>query len=240
MKLPVIQGIIRRRLLINFRIAPDVMQRQLPSRFRPRLQSGYAIAGICLIRLEEIRPRHLPEFLGIASENGAHRIAVLWDEDGVEREGVYIPRRDTSSLINHFAGGRLFPGEHHHADFQVKDEGGRIELTMRAKDDGITLDVRARETSALPAGSVFKNLAEASDFFAGGSVGYSATSDDDRLDGIKLKTKTWQVTPLEVEHVRSSFFDDPSKFPPGSVEFDCGLLMRDIEHEWQHEPDLYV
>ena len=240
MKLPIIQGLIRRRMLINFRLAPEIMQAQLPARFRPKLQKGFAIAGICLIRLEEIRPRHLPDFLGISSENGAHRIAVHWEEGGETREGVYIPRRDTSCLMNHFAGGRLFPGEHHYADFDVKDDGALIDLTMRAKDDGVSVEVRARTAAALPSTSVFSSLDDASAFFAGGSVGYSVTTDEDRLDGIKLKTQTWKVSALEVEHVRSTFFADESRYPKGSVTFDCGLLMRDIQHEWQSEPDLYV
>ena len=83
MKLPVIQGVIRRRILANFRVDPEVMQQQLPARFRPKLQRGYAVAGICLIRLEHIRPRFVPESIGLNSENAAHRVAVLWDEDGV-------------------------------------------------------------------------------------------------------------------------------------------------------------
>lgn len=240
MKLPIIQGIIRRRMLINFRVAPEVMQREIPSRFTPKLHSGFAIAGICLIRLEEIRPRHMPEFLGISSENGAHRIAVNWDDAGTKKEGVYIPRRDTSSLMNHFAGGRLFPGEHHHAEFEVKDDGDHVDLTMKAKDDGVTVEVKAKAATQLPASSVFKTIEEASSFFEGGSVGYSVTSDDDRLDGIKLKTQTWKISALEVEHARSSFFGDEKRFPKGSVEFDCGLIMRDIQHEWVSEPDLYV
>jgi hypothetical protein len=43
---------------------------------------------------------------------------------------------------------------------------------------------------------------------------------------------------LEVERVRSSFFDDKSLFPEGSIEFDCALLMRNIEHEWHGKGDL--
>src|SRR6186713_1755384 len=113
MRLPVINGLIRRRLLVNFRVDAEVMRRFLPTPFRPKLHQGYAIAGICLIRLEQIRPKWLPQYLGISSENAAHRIAVLWDEaSGAEREGVFIPRRDTGSWMNHLAGGRLFPGEH--------------------------------------------------------------------------------------------------------------------------------
>ena len=54
MKLPTIQGVIRRRLLVNFRVDRNVMQRALPSRFRPKLQAGHAIAGIFPIRPEDI------------------------------------------------------------------------------------------------------------------------------------------------------------------------------------------
>jgi len=42
-KLPVIQGVIRRRLLVNFRVDPQVMQSHLPARFRPKLHAGSAI-----------------------------------------------------------------------------------------------------------------------------------------------------------------------------------------------------
>jgi hypothetical protein len=240
LQLPTIQGLIRRRLLLNFRVAPEVMQKQLPSRFRPKLQGEHAIAGICLIRLEDIRPKHVPSFIGISSENGAHRIAVTWEEPGRTREGVYIPRRDTSSLMNHYAGGRLFPGEHHHARFDVEDDGDRIDLKMRAKDDGVSVEVRARAAARRPETSVFGSLEEASAYFAGGSVGYSVTNERDRLDGIKLVTPVWKIGALEVEAVHSSFFADETRFPKGSVTFDCGLVMRDIEHEWHSEPDLRV
>ena len=240
-KLPVIQGLIRRRSLVNFRVTPEIIQRQLPSKFQPKLHAGAAIAGICLIRLEQIRPKGLPGFIGHSSENAAHRIAVLWEDgQGGTREGVFIPRRDTSSRLNHVAGGRLFPGEHHHADFTVTDGGGQIDLKMQAKDDALRVDVRGRMTEQLPAGSKFTDLAAASGFFEPGSVGFSVTGDTRRLDGLKLKTKNWSIAPLAVEHVFSSWFANEENFPKGSVEFDCALIMRDIEHEWQSEPDLYV
>jgi hypothetical protein len=241
MKLPVIDGVIRRRLLVNFRVDPEVIQRQLPSRFRPKMHADSAMAGICLIRLEQIRPKNLPRFVGHSSENAAHRIAVLWEDEACEtKEGVYIFRRDTNSLINHFAGGRLFPGEHHYANFQVEDSDGRIKLEMNSKDGVIAVEFRGKVVAGLPTSSKFPTLAAASSFFELGALGYSATKDVRRLDGITLKTKTWRVEPLEVEHVCSSFFADEKLFPKESVAFDCALLMRDIRHEWQSEPDLYV
>ena len=241
MKLPVIQGLIRRRLLVNFRVDPEVMQRQLPPKFRPKLHADSAIAGICLIRLEQIRPKHLPDFVGLSSENAAHRIAVLWDDErGRTCEGVFIPRRDTNSRVTQFIGGRLFPGEHHAAEFRVADAGGRIDFEMKSKDGEVVVQLRAAAATALPASSKFASLSEASGFFEPGSLGYSATKNGRRLDGLKLRTKTWRVEPLNVERVHSSYFADETKFPKGSVAFDCALLMRDIEHEWQSEPDLYL
>ena len=37
MRLPTIEGTIRRRILVNYRVDPAVIQRHLPSRFRPKL-----------------------------------------------------------------------------------------------------------------------------------------------------------------------------------------------------------
>ncbi len=45
---------------------------------------------------------------------------------------------------------------------------------------------------------------------------------------------------LDVEAVESSYFSDTSRFPPGSVDFDCALAMRNIAHEWHSAEDLYV
>lgn len=241
MRIPKIQGIIRRRILVNFRVDPGVIQRQLPARFRPKLSRELAIAGICLIRLEQIRPKNLPGFLGLSSENAAHRIAVLWEDgEGRTQEGVFIPRRDTSSVLNQLAGGRLFPGEHHAARFRVEAEAGRIDFEMKSRDGEVIIKLRGRVAADLPKTSRFASLAEASHFFEPGSLGYSVTEDKERLDGLILKTKTWRVEALEVEDVHSSYFADEKRFPKGSVNFDCALLMRDIEHEWHSAPDLYV
>src|SRR5436305_8499561 len=100
MKIPVIRGIIDRRILVNYHVDPDVLTPLLPAPFRPKVVHGVGMVGICLIRLKRLRPTFLPAWLGISSENAAHRVAVEWDDGGGVREGVYIRRRDTSSRIN--------------------------------------------------------------------------------------------------------------------------------------------
>jgi hypothetical protein len=240
MRLPKVHGVIRRRLLVNFRVPPEIIQRQLPSPFVPKVHNGHAIAGICLIRLEDIRPKRFPRMLGLSSENAAHRIAVRWEDATGPREGVYIPRRDTGSIISHLAGGRLFPGEHQRAAFHVVDDGERVDLHMRSADRAVEVRIVGRTAAALPDTSCFRSLAEASGFFEPGSVGYSATAAGDRLDAIVLKTHGWSVAPLAVDLVHSSYFADANLFPAGSVAFDCALVMRNISHEWHSAADMYV
>lgn len=232
MRLPAIQGLIDRRLLINFRVDPETLSHVCPAPFRPQLVEGYGIAGICLIRLKHVRPKFLPNLIGIASENAAHRIAVEWDSDTGTQTGVYVPRRDTSSRLNSFAGGRIFPGVHHLADFEVHETQELFELSMTSRDDATHVEIRAEVSEELASESVFPSLAACSDFFESGSLGYSPTQKSDGFDGMRLNTFEWGVTPLKVTHVKSSYFDDLSLFPTGSTTFDNALLMRGIEHEW--------
>jgi hypothetical protein len=229
---PVIRGVIARRLLVNFRVQLDVLARLLPAPFRPKLASGFGLAGICLIRLEQVRPRGLPAFIGLSSENAAHRIAVEWTEQGREREGVFIPRRDTDTWLNRALGGRLFPGWHHAADFQVDDDGERVRLEVCSREGEMAVSVTGRRTTALPADSVFRSLNEASEFFRAGAVGWSVASRPGCCEGLELCSEAWNVAPFAVESVASSYFADTHNFPPGSAEFDCALVMRNLPHEW--------
>lgn len=229
MKIPKIKGIIDRRILINYQVDKEILENYLPKPFRPKLINGKGIAGICLIRLKEIRPKGLPKQIGISSENGAHRIAVEWNENGKVKEGVYIPRRDTSSKVNSFAGGTIFPGIHHLAEFSVNEYDGNYNIAF-ISDDDTSLSIEASETDNWNEESVFDNLNCVSDFFENGSIGYSP--DKNNFDGLELKAFNWKVSLLNVKKVHSSFFENKTIFPKDSVKFDNALLMKNIKHEW--------
>ena len=229
MKIPIIKGIIDRRILINYQVDKEVLANYLPEPFKPKLVNGKGIAGICLIRLKEIRPKGLPKQIGISSENGAHRIAVEWTENGKLKEGVFIPRRDTSSILNSLAGGTIFPGVHNLAKFTVNESDGNYEISFVSQDK-TSLSIKAKEAKEWHNESVFDDLECVSDFFERGSIGYSPDKYD--FDGLELKAYSWKVSLLDVEKVESSFFEDKSIFPEGSIKFDNALLMKNIEHEW--------
>lgn len=230
MRLPVIEGLIRRRILINFRVDPRVLEKLLPPPFQPKLVRGFAVAGICLIRLEQIRPFGLPQWAGVSSENCAVRVAAQWPDGGSLREGVFIFQRYSSGRFNTMFGGRLFPGVHRQAHFDVREEEGRVHLAISGAQ--MKLDLEAAATLTLPADSVFRSLEEASAFFRAGSLGYSPARQAGIYEGMELRSVDWNMQPLDVPTIRSSFFADEAAFPRGSAVLDSAFLMRNIAHQW--------
>lgn len=227
------QGEIERRLLVNYRVDPEVIARVLPRPFRPQLVDEVAVAGICLIRLGRMRPMHLPRLLGVRSENAAHRVAVEWDSPQGLRTGVYIPRRDSDSWVNIALGGRIYPGEHHRARFTVTETDDRVSVAYTSLDGSAQVDVSVRVTQRLTGSRLFADTQDASGFFEAGSIGYSPTSRPQRFDGLGLKTSAWKVEPTSVVRASSSFFDDPTLFPPGTAELDSALIMRSVPVMWE-------
>ena len=234
MKFPTLNGLIDRRILINFTADPEDVASLLPAPFRPQIYGGKAIVGICLIRLKHIRPKGFPEFTGISSENGAHRIAVEWNEQGTTMSGVYIPRRDTSLRLNAWVGGRIFPGKHYLATFDVNETDNAYHVAFNSSD-GARIAIQAKEAATFDPGSVFGSLDNASRFFEQGAIGYSPNGS--KFDGMCLHLDRWQVKPLEVSSVHSSFFENEAFFPRGSVRFDNALLMTEVNSEWRSIAD---
>src|ERR1700678_3555557 len=164
MKAPALAAVMERRILVNYRVDPDLLGSYLPAPFRPALIGGHGVAGICLIRLGRIRPAGLPA-AGLRSENAAHRVAVCWDGPDGPVTGVYIPRRDTSSRLAALARGRLFPGHLQPGRFRTRenDEGYRIQVGSR--DGMVHIEVEAHRVGELPHGSIFTSHDPASGVF---------------------------------------------------------------------------
>jgi hypothetical protein len=238
MKLPILRGVVRRCLLANFRVDPDVMRAILPDPFEPALHENWAVAGICLIRMEQL-PAPLGRFgRGLGSEYAAHRVAVCWTDGERIHDGVYVHRSHTDSLLGHLAGGKVFPGEQRRARFQVSDDGRCIGLSMRSADGDVAMEIEGRATAAMPPDSIFASIRDAAAFFERGSLGYAPGRGGRGYEGVMSETGDWAVHPLAVFRLSSSFFEDESRFPAGSVEFDHALVMRDVEHVWREAPEL--
>lgn len=237
MELPALDGIIDRRILINYRIKPEIVKSILPPHLEPLLISGFASGGICLLRLRNIGVKHSPLFLRINSENAAHRFLITYRKGGQIIKGVYIPRRDTDSKLNVLLAGKFFSWPHFPAVFQVKEGDDRYLIKMKSRDGKTELEADAELDDSFPNKSMFDSLEHASSCFESCPIGVSPSTDNKTFKTIRLETKTWNVKALLVRSLRSSFFDDKSIFPQGTIEFDNAMLMEGIEHQWVSEED---
>jgi hypothetical protein len=236
-KAPALAAVMERRILVNYRVDPDLLGSYLPAPFRPALVGGHGVAGICLIRLGRIRPAGLPA-AGLRSENAAHRAAVCWDGPDGPVTGVYIPRRDTSSRLAALAGGRLFPGYLHLARFRAREDCAGYRIEVASRDGLVHIQVEAHLTGELPAGSIFTSLDAASAFFRCAPAGYAATPARGVFDGVQLETAGWTLQPLHMDNAASSFFDDRRRFPAGTAVPDSAFLMSGLSTTWHPQPEL--
>ena len=219
------QSVIERRLLVNLRVDPEVARQVVPAPFTPLVRDGSAVAGICCLRLAELRPKGVSRRVGMRVESAAHRIAVEWATASGTRQGVYVARRDTASRAAALLGGRAFPGAMHRAHFTVDESNG----VAVAFGGAAGVDVAARPTARWTS-TLFASVGEAAAFMAAGPIAYSPSADG--FSGVRLAARSWAAEPLELEHLRSATYDDPSAFPPGSVEFDSVMVMRGIPALW--------
>lgn len=233
MKLPVLNGIIDRRILINYSVEPEVVSSLLPTHLRPLVVNGYASGGICLIRLKHIGLKYTPSIFRITSENAAYRFLVTCKDKGGWVRGVYIPRRTTDSWLNVVVAGKLFAWPHYPARFESTEDKGRYSVRMGPDDGPVELEITAHRTDDFPEHSMFRSLAEASLCFANCNLGISPATHSRSFKTICLETSTWSVAPLVVDKLCSAYFSDTRRFPKGSIAFDNALLMEGIQHAWR-------
>lgn len=235
---PALEGIIARRILLNFRADARTVQKLVPSPLIVEEYMGFAVVGICLIRLEHLRPKGVPSALGISSENMAHRVAIRYPVGNEMKPGVFIWRRETDRKMVELLGGRLFPGAHGGAKFDVIDEPNFLQMTVSTTNKDADVRLIARCTSQWPENSLFPGLRDASDFFQRGDCGFSCSLRGDSVEGLQLRTLRWEMGPLEIKEQNCTFYNDSSRFSTGSVVFDSALLMRGLPHEWHEIKDI--
>lgn len=237
--LPMITGILERRILLNYSLDPEYLKKFLPAPFKPRLFNGVGVGGICMIRFAGLRPKFVPKFMGIDSENAAHRIAVEWEIKGQKFEGVYIPKRNTASRLNYFTGGRIFPGIFQMSQFDINEQGENYQLKITPKGQNQHLvDFHGEVSQQLSAKSIFPDLKAASDFFAKGAIGYSLSADQSHFQGMELRMLDWDIQAMNIKKASVHLFEDSASFPTGTAKLDSAMLMKNLRHEWHRIPEI--
>jgi len=225
-RMPRFTSTVQHRMLINYRVDPVVARSLVPAGMRPQLVDGSAVAGICHIQQNQLRPAWLKLPVGLRAESSAHRIAVEWDDATGTHSGVYVAERHSSSPLVRLAGGRLVPGVQKRARFRSSVGGDLIHLELDSPATKVSADVEL--TDEFRSELWRDDLHAASEFFRCGSVGWSP-SHEGTLEALQIDTVGWKVVPAIALSVESSYFD---ALPAGSAVVDCVLVLRDVPFDW--------
>ena len=230
--LPTLEGTVARRVLLNFRADPTVVRRLVAEPLEVETVKGYAVVGVCLMRLVQLRVKGMPPGMGFASENMAHWVAVRFPAGSGSEDGVFIWRRETDSGLLAQLGGKLFPAEFNRAQFAVKEDSFGLSIEVSTEHSRADVSLLARHTQGWGGSELFPAFPEVSHFFRRGECAFTCAGRDGALEGVRLHALRWEMAPLEVSTARAYFFEQPEYFSPGSVAFDSAVVMRGIPHEW--------
>jgi hypothetical protein len=192
--LPLGRRPVQSRVLVVYRLDPQVVQTYLPDGLLPRVVSGYAIAAACYTRLGGTAL-----FRDSGTDHLAYRFAVQ-REDGVE--AAWIPRRETSSWFEARCGA-FMRGEYGKSSFEVKEDALSIELSV-AEGDSEHFYLRG-EAGGFPQGSVFPT-AHALEHFLGDEIVRPYDPIAPEADELDL-AESVAAEPLAIFEVRSPFFE---------------------------------
>jgi hypothetical protein len=223
-----VRGVIERRLLIAYRLDPDVAQGLLPLPFRPRLINGYAVAAVVLARLARLRPAGLPTTLGLTRECAAHALAVEWRTGHTLHTGAYVLHRDSAAAD----GPRLAPRLRRAAQFTVDERTDGLQITYRSADRSTQVNVDVSLAAGLTGSALFPDLRAAARFFEPDGEGVATGAWVPRRRGLRLTATDGALSAANVRIATSSILADPVVFPPGSLHLDSALLLRDVAVAW--------
>ena len=222
MRIIPVRGVIERRLLVIYRLDPDVAKGLLPAPFRTRLTSGYAVAGIALAHLGRLRPAGLPPVTGLSRESATHGIAVEWESPRSLHTGVFVVHRDSAGTV---------PGRHFRRApmFTVEERTDGLRVAYSSRDRAVQVDVDVSLATALEGSALFRDVRAAARFLeldgANRAAGAAWTP---QPRGIKLSAGDGCISAARVRTAASSIFANTSVFPPGSVHLDSALVLRDL------------
>lgn len=214
---------VKHRMLINYRLDANFARTLVAEGMRPQLVNGYAVAGICHIVQNRLRPSWLGLPVGLAVEGTAHRIAVEWDDETGTHAGVYIFMRHTNSRFANLFGGFFAPGVHNRARIASSIGGEVVRLELSA--DGYAADAEVAIADEFHSVLFRDDLQAASNFFRAGSIGWSPDRHD-RLEAVQIDSGQWTVSPATVLHLESAFYDALG------AELDNVIVLRDVPFDW--------
>jgi len=199
-----------------------------------------ALKEAIVARIQERGPITFRDFMALALYH-PHLGYYCSPREKMGRSGDYLTSSEVSPIFGALVGRQrpeMWDALGRPPAFQVAEGNGCLGVSVLTENRRADVSFDSGYPGRWRGTPLFGDMDEASQFFERGDCGFSSRLRGGGLEGMWLRSLRWDMIPLFVRRVRTAFFEDPERFPRGSVEFDCALLMRGIPHDWHPLSDV--
>ena len=223
-----VRGHIRRCWLFTWRTPEETVRPLLPAPLVPVTHRGFAFWNAVVCEIGGMRPRALPESLGIGYWHAAYRLHVRARvAGGREVEGLHFIRSDCDRSIVAALGNALTDFRFHTARIAVQETAGAVVGRIDVADASARFHIDRHATPQLSAGSPFASVAEAAAFLKYKPCGLSPASPD-AINAVRIvrEESAWRSRAVVVAEQRWEFFAGCDVTPEVCCE------VAPINYEW--------
>lgn len=239
----------RKCFLVNFRMEPEALRRNLPPHLEPDIFNGKAFLSVVIADLEAMRLGFLPRCVGSDFTQVVYR-AIVRAPTG--ERGVHFLRSDADDATMSTFGNLFSNFKFNLARFRwqdVADSGannaafsmphvgasGSCRFKCYSSDGVGDVDAefdRSKTSLVVSAGSLHagRTLAEAREYFC--ELYAAFTSDETRWNAVRIKRSEWNIVMLPDTRGRYDFMQRSEQFPPGACELDSVIYAADMDYHW--------
>ena len=226
-----IAGMVTRRFLINYPVAPNMLLPLLPPGAEVSTWDRCAWVSACFVNVQHMRPSGIPRTLGMEFNYLIHRTrARLPFPDGVKREAVLVLEPNINRRV--FASiGRKIPGVRFLArEIVLTEAADSWNLCLRDRSNIMLYEAEISKASVgktPPQGSQFSSIQEADRFLLGVSYGGEWTADTGRLRLLAETHDPWETFMATCHTKRNVFLES---LTGQSIQADHVITMTHIPH----------
>lgn len=222
------RGRLARCWLFAYQTPVAAARRLLPAELEPVTFGGRAFWSVVVCRIQGMRPKGAPAFLGIDYWHVAYRLyARFTAADGRSWEGLYFLRSDCDSGLISTVGNRLTDFRFHTAEIRYRENGESVTLEVAGTGAPGKAVLHRDRAPRLPEGSAFGALEEAAARLKYGPAGFSV-SEPGWVDVLSITRDeaAWKSRLVHVESESWSYLETQS----AQLEVCCEL--EPIEYQW--------
>jgi len=221
-------GTIERCWLFVYQTPADEARALVPGALELVTQGGCAFWNIVVCRLQAMRPRGFPPFLGASYWHVAYRFYVRFHPaSGPPIEGLYFLRSDCDSSLMTVMGNALTDYHFHAAGVHVVDDGAQLRLAIRSPEAAARAILDRTQPPVLLEHSIFPSLAEASAFLKYKPFGISLdAAGNANVVAIERDEAAWTSRLIHVASAEWQFFEGKTVLPEICYE------VEPIAYQW--------